>query len=298
MDKKQIIATIAMVLIAVVALLGYDALREDVTAGAQSYEVTAEGYGGAVRLEVFISDEEIVEIEVLEQNETEGLGDDAIFEVIERIIENNSTEVEVVSGATISSDAAITAVENALAEAGLVAGEAYNVVAQGYGGDIELEVIIADGEIAAVNIIEHSETEGLGDEGMEETVATIIEEQSVDVDTVSGATESSEAVISGVKEALEDAGVELGGEAYEQQGTLGTGSGYGGEIILDVVTDGEEILDIVVVEESETGGLGDIAIDEIIESVLEAQSTEVDSVSGATESSEGALEAIEDALDQ
>lgn len=298
MDKKQIMATVAMVVIALGVLVGYDFSRDDVTAGAESYEVTAQGYGGEVRLQVFINEEEIVEITVLEQNETEGLGDVAISEVVEEIKETNSTNVEVVTGATISSNAAINAVNEALAQAGLVTGDVYNVVAQGYGGDVVLDVIIDDGEIVAINIVEHSETEGLGDGAMEETVAAIQEGQSVDVDTVSGATKSSEAVIKGVTQALEDAGVELGGGEHEQQGVLGTGSGYGGDIVVDVVIEDGEITEIFVVEESETSGIGDAAIDEIIEAVLAAQSADVDVVSNATVSSKGAIEAIKDALDQ
>ncbi len=47
-------------------------------ADVTSYEVTAEGYGGPVRLLVHVDGEEIADIEVLEQNETEGLGDTAI----------------------------------------------------------------------------------------------------------------------------------------------------------------------------------------------------------------------------
>ena len=296
MDRKQIIAALVMTIIALGSLLGYDALRDDVTAGAQSYVVTAEGYGGEVRLEVFINQEDIVEIQVVEQNETEGLGDDAIYEVLEEIIENNTTDVEAVTGATISSNAVITAVEEALAEAGLVTGEVYSVVAQGYGGDVELDVIINDGEIMAINIIEHSETEGLGDEAMEETIAAIREAQSVDVDTVSGATLSSEAIINGVIQALEDGGVELEAGSRQQEGVLGTGNGYGGDIVLDVVVDNGEISGIFVMEESETAGLGDEAIDEMIEKILTAQSTDVDTVSSATVSSEGTIEAVEDAL--
>lgn len=297
MDKKQIMATVAMVIIALGALFGYDALRDDVTAGAESYVVTAQGYGGEIRLEVFINEEEIVEILVLEQNETEGLGDVAIEETIQLILEANSTDVEVVSGATVSSNAAIAAVNDALAQAGLVAGEVYNVVVQGYGGDVVLDVIINDGEIVAINIVEHNETEGLGDEAMEETIGNIIDAQSVDVDTVTGATVSSEAVISGVVQALEDAGIELGGGAHEQQGVLGTGSGYGGDIVLDVVVENGEITEIFVMEESETPGIGDTAIAEMIEKILDAQSTDVDVVSGATVSSNGTIEAVEDALE-
>jgi|GEM_PF-893347 len=297
MDKKQIMATVAMVIIALGALFGYDALRDDVTAGAESYVVTAQGYGGEIQLEVFINEEEIVEITVLEQSETAGLGDDAIDDVIAQIIEANSTDVDVFTGATISSNAVISAVNDALAQAGLVSGDVYNVVAQGYGGDIVLDVIINDGEIVAINIVEHSETEGLGDEAMEEIIGKILDAQSVDVDTVTGATVSSEAVISGVTQALEDAGIELGGGDHEQQGVLGTGSGYGGSIVLDVVVEDGEIVEIYVVEQSETPGFGDEAIEEMIEKIKAAQSTDVDIVSGATASSNGTIEAVEDALE-
>ena len=297
MDKKQIIAIAAMVIIALGTLFGYDALREDVTAGAESYEVSAQGYGGEVRLEVFISGEEIVEIRVLEQSETEGLGDIAIDEVIAEILEANSTDVEVVSGATVSANAAIAAVNDALAQAGLVTGDVYNVVVQGYGGDIVLDVIIHEGEIVAINITEDNETQGIGDTAMDVVVADILTAQSTDVDTVAGATVSSEAVISGVEQALEDAGVELGGGAHEQQGVLGTGSGYGGDIVLDVVVENGEIIEIFLVEESETPGIGDTAIAEMIEKIVEAGSTDVDVISGATVSSNGTINAVEDALE-
>ena len=297
MDKKQIMAIVAMVIIALGALFGYDALRDDVTAGAESYVVSAEGYGGEIQLEVFINEEEIVKITVLEQSETAGLGDDAVNEIIEAIIEANSTDVDTVSGATISSNATISAVEDALAQAGLVSGEVYNVVAQGYGGDVVLDVIINDGEIAAINIVEHSETEGLGDDAMDEVIAAIKEAQSLDVDTVTGATMSSNAIIDGVTQAVEDAGIELGGGAHEQQGVLGTGSGYGGDIVLDVVVKNGEIKEIFIVEQSETEGIGDEAIEEMIEKILSAQSTDVDIVSGATVSSNGTIEATENALE-
>ena len=297
MDKKQVMAVVAMVIIALGTLFGYDALRDDVVAGAESYVVTAQGYGGEVRLEVFINEDEIVKILVLEQSETEGIGDNAINEIIGQIIETNSTDVEVVSGATVSSNAAIAAVNDALAQAGLVSGEVYNVVVQGYGGDVVLDVIINEGEIVAINILEHSETEGIGDEAMDQVIAAILEAQSLDVDTVSGATISSDAVINGVIQALEDAGIELGGGAHEQEGVLGTGSGYGGDIVLDVVVDNGEITDIFVVEESETPGIGDEGIAEMIEKILAAQSTDVDVVSGATVSSKGTIEAVENALE-
>lgn len=83
-----------------------------------TYTGTAEGYGGEIELEVTIEDGEISGIEVLSQEETEDLGDDAIDDIIEQVEEQNGTEdVEVVSGATASSDATIEAIEAALDEA-------------------------------------------------------------------------------------------------------------------------------------------------------------------------------------
>ncbi len=82
----------------------------------------------------------------------------------------------------------------------------YSGSALGYIDVIELEVIVEGGEITAINIIDHDETEGIADPAFDETIADIIANQSTDgVDTVSGATATSEAIIKAVDEALVDA---------------------------------------------------------------------------------------------
>lgn len=58
-------------------------------------------------------------------------------------------------------------------------------------------------------MVSHNETEGLGDETFDDVISQIIENQSTeDVETVSGATASSNAVIEAVDNALEEARVE------------------------------------------------------------------------------------------
>ena len=77
----------------------------------------AEGAHDMVYVEVTMEDGLIVDIDV-EHNETEEVVDPAFDELIPQIIENQSTEgIDVVSGATYSSEALFEAVEDALAKA-------------------------------------------------------------------------------------------------------------------------------------------------------------------------------------
>ena len=82
-----------------------------------------------------------------------------------------------------------------------------------------------------------------------------------------------------------------------EQTVTGTGEGYAGPVVVEVTVQGDEIQSIEVLEHADTPGLADGAFDNIIDQVIESQSTEnVDAVAGATGSSEGIIEAIEDAL--
>jgi len=307
MEKRQVIASMIMIFLAVGLLFGCDALGDDEAADGSTYEVTAEGYGGPVRLKVNIENDEITDIEVLEQNETENLGDEAIDEMIEKIIDNQSTDVDVKSGATVSSNAVIDAVNEALTEAGLISSETCVGVAEGYGGEIEVEVVLEGDTITAINVLSQNETANLGDEAIDEVIAKIIENQSTNVDAMSGATVSSNATIAAVNNALEDAGITLeagengsSGEVsdYDAEGILAIAAGYGGDVVLDVILDGDEIVDIQVLEQNETANLGDNAIDAMIEKIIDAQSTDVDVESGATVSSEAVIKAVGEATGQ
>ena len=94
-------------------------------------------------------------------------------------------------------------------------------------------------------------------------------------------------------------GTDAGEAGGETEVVTGTGEGYNGPITVEVTVEDGTILAIEVTESSETEGIATPAFEEISEAVVNNQSTEgVDMVSGATGSSTGLLEAIEDALSQ
>ena len=85
------------------------------TAGAVNYKGSSDnGMGGAIRVEVITFGGQIVNIRVAEQNETPGIGDVALEKLVEQAKERKSAMVDTVSGATITSNAFIEALENAL----------------------------------------------------------------------------------------------------------------------------------------------------------------------------------------
>ena len=86
--------------------------------GSAATELTGEGTGmnGAVKVKVTLENDKITAVEVTEHAETEGICEPAIEKVPAAIVEKNGTDgVEVVSGATMTSNAIIEAVNNALA---------------------------------------------------------------------------------------------------------------------------------------------------------------------------------------
>ena len=79
--------------------------------------------------------------------------------------------------------------------------------AKGYGGEVSVTVTVEDGKITAVTAVGEKETVGLGSIAIEQLPAKIVEAQSVAVDTVAGATLSSNALLAAAKAALLDAGM-------------------------------------------------------------------------------------------
>ena len=80
---------------------------------------------------------------------------------------------------------------------------------------------------------------------------------------------------------------------------IGRGQGKGGTpIVVKVTVDGDKITAIEVLDHSETPGIGDLAFEKIPQMIIDAQSTEVDAVAGATLTSNGIIEAVKDALAQ
>jgi len=75
----------------------------------------------------------------------------------------------------------------------------------GFGGEIKVEIYICENEINRINIENHNETSGYYEEVFKDISREIVEEQSISVDSVSGATASSRGMMNAVKDALSKA---------------------------------------------------------------------------------------------
>ena len=84
---------------------------------AGTYTKSAQGKNGEITLEVVLSETEIVSINVVSESETPELGGVALSTMLPAIIEAQSTEVDSVTGATITSTAIIEIVNSILSEA-------------------------------------------------------------------------------------------------------------------------------------------------------------------------------------
>lgn len=85
---------------------------------AGTYTASAMGRNGAVEVKVTLSESAIVGVEVGENYETIGVGQRALDAVPSAIVEAQSTAVDAVSGATLTSQAIATAVEDCVKQAG------------------------------------------------------------------------------------------------------------------------------------------------------------------------------------
>lgn len=89
--------------------------------------------------------------------------------------------------------------------AGYTAGT-YTAEANGNNGPVKVSVTVSADAITAVEITEHAETPGLSDPAISDIPAAIVEHQSLAIDTVSGATNTSNAILTAAAEAIALAG--------------------------------------------------------------------------------------------
>lgn len=85
----------------------------------------------------------------------------------------------------------------------------YTAQANGNNGPVTVEVEVSDAEILSVKVTEHAETAGLSDTPIERIPAKIVEGQTLAVDTVSGATNTSNAIHKAAEDALAQAGADI-----------------------------------------------------------------------------------------
>lgn len=220
------------------------------------YKGSATGFSGPVTVAVTIMDKKITSIDILSSTD-----DEAFFNrakgVIDRIISSQSFDVDVVSGATYSSNGIIKAVKNALTgekdktvtgkskqesasesdsssvekaavqDASAYKDGTYYGTGKGFAGTMKVKVDIAGGKIASISIVSTKDGDSYV-KSASSLLDTIVKKQSTNVDTVSGATFSSRGIIAAVRSALSQAAVSqntAGNNTDKQDATETSGNG-------------------------------------------------------------------------
>lgn len=340
-----------------------------------TYYGQANGYAGAVKVKVVVSGGKISDISVVSHSETPGYYEKGAG-VISSILSAQNTNVDSVSGATLTSNAIKSAVANALKDAGMSSGsnsgssssassnnekkykdeieklkkELLN--AQSSGGDIDFKklkdgtyegsgtgfkstikvsVKIENGKLVDISVLSQGDDEEYFNKA-KNVIQDMLSKQTIKVDSVSGATFSSSGIKSAVMDALKKAGANIAGNDESetlkkqvaelqqekenlknqlnaainnaadvptdklQDGTYeGTGRGFKSTIKVSLKIVGGKIESIDIVEQNDDEPYFSDA-KALIPRVIEAQSVKVDSISGATFSSNGIKSAIRDAM--
>ena len=324
------------------------------------YKGSAPGFSGPVTVAVTIMDKKITSIDILSSTDGEAFFNRAKG-VIDRIISSQSFDVDVVSGATYSSNGIIGAVKNALTgekdktvtgkskqesasesdsssvekaavqDASAYKDGTYYGTGKGFAGTMKVKVDIVGGKIASISIVSTKDGDSYV-KSASSLLDTIVEKQSTNVDTVSGATFSSRGIIAAVRSALSQAAVSentagnntdkqdatetsgngqtdenSSGSSQEQgtEGTLpyvdgiyyGTAEGYKGDIKVAVVIQDKTLKAILVTEKQDDEPFITNAMD-VLKNMMKKQSADVDTVSGATYSSKGLIGAVKAAFEE
>jgi len=81
----------------------------------------------------------------------------------------------------------------------------YQGEAQGNNGPVKVTVTVSGGKITKVTVDEHEETPQISDAAIQQVPESIVKKQTWEVDTVAGATYTSNAIKEAVRKALEGA---------------------------------------------------------------------------------------------
>ena len=94
-------------------------------------------------------------------------------------------------------------------EDGVMKDGTYTAKASGLGGDLEVEVIVSNAAIESVTVLSHSETPGISDPAIKQIPENVVSAQGLKVDSISGATVTSNAIITAVTDCLTQAGANI-----------------------------------------------------------------------------------------
>lgn len=191
----------------------------------------------------------------------------------------------------------------------------YKGTGTGFRGKITVEVTVKSHKITDIEVLSSSDDSAYINRASDGVIKSIIKEQSLNVDVVSGATYSSKGILAAVKNALtgvEDTSTAAGAGSglasakkigkvnesgqYKDGTYIGTGTGFRGTVKVSVTIKTNKIKTIKVLSSKDDNAYFNRASGSILPAILKKQTTNVDTVSGATYSSNGIIEAVRDAL--
>lgn len=200
---------------------------EVVSADGNTYTVNSNGFPGnsTNTFEIVVENGAVVSVKNTVFGDTAGIGEAAVKEDVlaEFAGATLDSTVDVVSGSTFTSKSLFAALQAALKAAngettdatdegtstndgGSAEGDSYTAEAQGFGGTVTVTIVLNGDDIVDVKATGPNETPGIGSNAIEVLPQRIIDADSADVDAVSGASVTSEAIITAAKAALAEAG--------------------------------------------------------------------------------------------
>jgi len=211
----------------------------------------------------------------------------------------------------------------------------YEGTGTGFRGETTVSVMVSEGIVTDIQIVATNDDEKYMNRASGQMISDMISTQSADVDTVSGATYSSNGLIEAVTEALlqaaadsdstvvtqtadsntsitdtettidtqetetavSDSSSETGTLVGKEDGTYeGSGTGFRGETTVSVTLSGGKITDVSILSYQDDRKYFERASDIVAEEIITNQDVNVDAVTGATYSSNSIMAAVADAL--
>lgn len=176
-----------------------------------TYTASEQGCLSEVAVTVTVTGGKVTNVAIDASGETPDLGGKAAETLADELTKAGSTNgVDAVAGATMTSNAVFTAMDDCLAQAGNAASNlkdgTYTSSAKGCLSDVNVTVTVSGGKMTDVQIDASGETPELGGNAATTLADAILTAGGADgVDAVAGATMTSEAVFTAVNDCLSQA---------------------------------------------------------------------------------------------